>query len=444
MRVVSRFYALAFALPMALLPVVGSAQQASDDIATTEQAIVYGTDDRQDVFAYDTEPFATYASESSVTFMYRSSIDASNAGSVGIYAPSLGDAQNLCDGERFAAQPAAGFCSGTLIAPNLVLTAGHCVNEFSCPRIAMVFNYSMASANSLRSVPLTDVFTCAGIIARVENDNSDFAVVQLDRPATPRFSPAPVRTGRASVQTGDGLVMIGSPSGIPLKIDDGGSVRDPGAGNYIVATTDSFGGNSGSGVYDADTGDLIGVLTSGDTDYVREGRCYVVNQCSENGCGGEQVFRASIAIGALCNAATDEALCNTASVCGDGFCAFDERGSCSDCAAPACGDGVCNSNEWNTCDSDCGNPVPAGWECPLAYYGTGDGCDCDCGSVEDPDCADPDQEQFNCDTGLCSAASRGAKANEPVDRYWANLLWLACAGFAWSAAGRRRRNNRAA
>jgi V8-like Glu-specific endopeptidase len=440
MRAVPRIFALALALPIAFSAGTASAQESTDRLATADQAIVYGSDDRQDLYAYTTEPFATLARESSVTIMFRSSIDASNAAAVGIYAASLGDANNLCDGERFASQPSAGYCSGTLIAPDLVLTAGHCVSEFSCPRIAMVFNFSMTSANSIRSIPLADVFTCSGVIARVENSNADYAVIQLDRPATPRFSPAPVRSGLASVQTGDPLVMIGSPSGIPLKVEDGGRVRTPQSGNYIVATTDSFGGNSGSGVYDADTGDLIGVLTAGDTDYVRDGRCYVVNQCSESGCGGEQVFRASVAIGGLCNAATDEELCNSASVCGDGFCAFDERGSCSDCAAASCGDGVCNINEWNTCDSDCGNPVPAGWECQPEYYGTGDGCDCDCGSVEDPDCSDPDQEQFNCDTGLCSAASRGVKADEPFDRYWANMLWLACAGFAWSVAGRRRRS----
>jgi hypothetical protein len=41
-------------------------------------------------------------------------------------------------------------------------------------------------------------------------------------------------------------------------------------------------------------------------------------------------------------------------------------------ALPFCADGTAPPN------------VP-GWHCPLAFYGTGDGCDCGCG-VDDPDC----------------------------------------------------------
>jgi hypothetical protein len=45
-------------------------------------------------------------------------------------------------------------------------------------------------------------------------------------------------------------MMIGSPSGLPVKVDAGGSVRTPQQGNYLLATTDSFGGNSGSAVWE--------------------------------------------------------------------------------------------------------------------------------------------------------------------------------------------------
>jgi hypothetical protein len=408
----------------------------SSDLQMSENAIVYGQDNRRDLYEYSEEPFATIARESVVTLMYRSSLDATNPNSFGFFAPTLGDSQGLCDGERFATQPVPGFCSGTLIGPDLVLTAGHCVNDFSCPRISTVFNFSQQSANQLRPVPIADVFNCARVVARVENDSLDYAVIQLDRPATPRFTPATVRTGPLGLGEGAPLVMIGSPSGLPIKIDDGGRIRDPDDGNFFIATTDSFGGNSGSGVFDAQTGDLVGILTSGDVDYVRDGRCFRVNVCGEDECGGENSVRASIAISGFCSAATDEELCGSRSVCGDGFCAFDERDTCSDCAAPSCGDGVCNVNEWGTCD-DCVSPIPEGWDCEPSYFGTGDGCDCDCGTVEDPDCDDPDQERINCDEALCSATSRGPRAHAPVDRYNHGFFWIAAALGVWSISRRR-------
>ena len=42
--------------------------------------------------------------------------------------------------------------------------------------------------------------------------------------------------------------------------------------------------------------------------------------------------------------------------------------------------------------------IPAGWTCAAEYYGTQDGCDCDCG-VLDIDCQDPSQEIYNCEAG---------------------------------------------
>ena len=47
-------------------------------------------------------------------------------------------------------------------------------------------------------------------------------------------------------------------------------------------------------------------------------------------------------------------------------------------------------------DGDLPDEAPADWLCDPSYYGTFDGCDCDCG-LPDPDCDDPDQEVYGCD-----------------------------------------------
>jgi hypothetical protein len=65
-----------------------------------------------------------------------------------------------------------------------------------------------------------------------------------------------------------------------------------------------------------------------------------------------------------------------------------------------CGDG-------QTCDA-AGQCVDGGgtWFCPASYYGTGDGCDCECGAY-DPDCDDPSQSVLNCPDGYaCGAGGR--------------------------------------
>ncbi|WP_438000362.1 C39 family peptidase [Sorangium sp. So ce185] len=46
----------------------------------------------------------------------------------------------------------------------------------------------------------------------------------------------------------------------------------------------------------------------------------------------------------------------------------------------------------------------ASWRCPMSFYGTRDGCDCNCGAP-DPDCSWPDEQLYGCDRGQsCSAA----------------------------------------
>lgn len=43
--------------------------------------------------------------------------------------------------------------------------------------------------------------------------------------------------------------------------------------------------------------------------------------------------------------------------------------------------------------------VPAGWTCNPSYYDTNDGCDCNCGLL-DPDCLESEQFIFGCNAGV--------------------------------------------
>jgi V8-like Glu-specific endopeptidase len=390
---------------------------------TLEQPVIYGEDDRFDVVAHPNADLRTIAAGSVGALIAKSSVTV-NGNSVSFSANTLGASQQLCADERYVSQPAASFCSGTLIAPNLFLTAGHCVQPEpgACSGLFVVMNYQATAEGSASLVPITreDLFSCRRVVAHELNDSGntslDYAIIELDRVATPRFTPAVVRADAGAVPNGTPLALMGSPSGIPTKIDAGGRVIDARTSttDYFVGTTDSFAGNSGSGVWDVDSLDLIGILVSGETDYTDDGSCNRVNYCAEGECRGENITYAFRAVAELCQSVADPTLCGSAGQCGDGFCSSDESASscASDCAV-ACGDGICALSEWDSCPGDCEIIVPAEWTCDAGWYGSFDGCDCDCG-VTDPDCSiDP-----TCVTGgdfsdlLCSATSEPAPASQ--------------------------------
>lgn len=282
---------------------------AGDVLGTTKDPVVYGTDDRMDVYAHPDATLRARAQQATVALMSPSSINTSNPNNVTFNASTLKSAYNLCSTERFLNDPTPAFCSGTLIDGDLVLTAGHCITSASdCSNTRFVFKFYRTSANALETITTADIFSCQSIVARqqatVNGRNLDYAVVRLDRSAAPRFTPAPIRAGNSAMPVGAKVAVIGSGSGIPFKIDSGGSVRDARGStlDYFVASTDTFGGNSGSGVYETSGYTVAGILVRGATDYVSNGSCRVVNVCAESGCRGEDITYVRPAIDAYCAA----------------------------------------------------------------------------------------------------------------------------------------------
>jgi hypothetical protein len=119
----------------------------------------------------------------------------------------------------------------------------------------------------------------------------DYAIVRLDRPVLGR-KPFSMRT-TGSVTVGEEMVVVGYPSGLPLKVADGAIVRNTDHPSYFVFNGDTFQGNSGSPVIHAKTGEIEGILVRGDRDYLFDSTkgCFRVNKCEENDCRGEDVTR---------------------------------------------------------------------------------------------------------------------------------------------------------
>ncbi|WP_163784213.1 trypsin-like serine peptidase, partial [Myxococcus vastator] len=299
-------------------PEMDPVDEKSPELGAEQQEVIYGADHRTDVYAYTASAaLRQRAEKSTVALMRPSALNTSNPNNITFNASTLQSAYNLCSTQRFLSDPTPAFCSGTLIDDDLVLTAGHCISTSDCSNTRFVFNFYRTSASGLQTVTTQDVFSCQSIVARelgtVNGRNLDYAIARLDRPATPRFEPAPIRPGSAALPVNTGVSVIGSGSGIPFKIDDGGWVRDARSGtvDYFIANTDTFGGNSGSGVYENDNFTVAGILVRGETDYVNQGSCRVVNQCTDTGCRGEDITYVRPAVDHYCSVAGSQRLCGT-------------------------------------------------------------------------------------------------------------------------------------
>jgi hypothetical protein len=90
--------------------------------------IIRPPDDRLDYFATTA---ALRAIGDSVCAQIAADMITDNGnGTFTIAGETLADQFNpLCDGERFGNQPAAANCTATLIGPDVVITAGHCLDE---------------------------------------------------------------------------------------------------------------------------------------------------------------------------------------------------------------------------------------------------------------------------------------------------------------------------
>lgn len=310
------------------------------DTDTTTSPVIYGTDDRADWYASPLG-WQQLMSDSMVVLVNPNQVDQSNPGDVQLLSSTLGQDLQLCAGQRFADQIDPGMCSATLIDDDLILTAGHCLDSSrlqSCT-YRFVFNFYMTSATQPATITSDDVYSCRAIAVRQLTDTAagshDFAIIQLDRPATPRHQPAPVRAALTALAQGSGVNLMGFPEGIPAKFAPGASVVTPRAQtlDYFEANIDSFEGNSGSGVFD-NAGRVVGIAVSGQNDWDVRGNCQIANTLPNDGSQGlEQISYAADAIRALCQANWPSARLCGATTCGDGRCDTSELAACpQDCA----------------------------------------------------------------------------------------------------------------
>ena len=244
------------------------AESEPTGLSTSE--IVYGNDDRIEVFQ---APAAIQrrTSASVVVLVPRSLLE--DTGGKLSAAATFADSQGMCERERFSQQPSAAFCTGVLVDWDLVLTAGHCADLLSLGEMAIVPGYYYADEQRLLSDTVAPFSVVEVVAERHDPPTSavrlDYAWLRLDRPVAAPLAPAPIRRSATPLDVLAPLTAVNAGGGLPLKIDQGGSVRDPRpeALDCFLADTDTLHGASGGAAFDEDLS-LVGVMVRGSEDVV--------------------------------------------------------------------------------------------------------------------------------------------------------------------------------
>ena len=265
---------------LGLLPLIS---QAQDSIQTPKEYPfgepgstprgVFGNDDRMEV--KDAEGYEDFVRATAV-MISKKSIRENR-----IYGYDLMERLKLQFGTskfhenvKFLDQPTIANCTGFLIAPDILVTAGHCVTTLEeAQEYIWLFDYTSEvhydGYNRYIEVDPENVYEVTEVVgAKFETEGDiDYAVLRLDRKSDRR--PYRFRTS-GTVANGTAINTLGSPTGLPLKFSTNATVTDAEPTYWFKSNIDSFPGNSGGPVFDQN-GFIEGILVRGAVEYTNDG-----------------------------------------------------------------------------------------------------------------------------------------------------------------------------
>ena len=241
-------------------------------VASQEKTkIIYGEDDRKEVID-EKNPMIRSLSKSVAVMVKRNSIQPMKYNWMKkiIKSSTLKETVNTCTGERFADQTAPGYCTGFLVGDKYLVTAGHCIADSTdCAKYKWVFDFKVGNKKSgLKGDEITvkksAIYGCKKVITTSQG-KYDHALIELDKKVKDRRALKVRTSGKPTV--GTELFVIGHPMGLPMKVAGGAEVRRYRHSTKFMTNLDTYGGNSGSPVFNAHDGVVEGILVDGDRDF---------------------------------------------------------------------------------------------------------------------------------------------------------------------------------
>lgn len=193
-------------------------------------------------------------------------------------APEISEALNLCPESRFKNERTLSSCTSFLIKDDVLLTAGHSVEDITdCQNNIWILDYNESgNMNSSITIPQKNIFKCERIIKK--NAELDFVIIKLDR--STRREPLKLRT-YGTIKNNDELFMIGHPMGLPQILVQSITPNVKTDSKVFTVDADAFSGNSGSPLINAKTNHVEGILIKGALDFERN---------LDTGCLSEKVY----------------------------------------------------------------------------------------------------------------------------------------------------------
>ena len=170
-----------------------------------------------------------------------------------------------------------GWCTGTLIADDLFLTAGHCLDSANSgawrlphekggvalrpAELAREFTVQFRHEN--QAMPDAASRENSADVVRLEeyrNAGVDYAILRLS--GHPGLQNGVARISPTDSRPGLPIAILQHPAALPMKVGAGSVARVLGP-KISYDSIDTLGGSSGAGILDAVTGKLVGMHTNG-------------------------------------------------------------------------------------------------------------------------------------------------------------------------------------